>query len=74
MSLGLLGSYYSSSSSSDDEDCEKDKNSQKIQEPQSEPVPKLANPFMKSASRSLKPSYMVETEDLSASKQVIKRM
>ena len=71
MSLGLLGSYYSSSSSSDDEDCDKVKQTQNIEESQPEPVPKLANPFMKSASRSLKPSYMVETEDLSASKQVI---
>ena len=70
MSLGLLGSYYSSSSGSEDEDCDKHKVVQKIEEPKTIDVPKLANPFMKSASKSLKPSYMVETEDLSAAKQV----
>jgi len=70
MSLGLLGSYYSSSSGSEDEDCDKSKVVQKIEETKTIDVPKLANPFMKGASKSLKPSYMVETEDLSAAKQV----
>ena len=71
MSLGLLGSYYSSSSESDDEDGDKNEATQKIEETNKlADMPKLANPFMKSASKSLKPSYMVETEDLSATKQV----
>ena len=66
MSLGLLGSYYSSSSESDDEGCDKNKVTQKIEETEAtECTPKLTNPFLKSASKSLKPSYMVETEDLS---------
>jgi len=69
MSLGLLGAYCSSSSESDEE-CD---NNDKINEIKlaDEPTdkPKLANPFMKDASKSLKPSYMVQTEDLSASKQ-----
>lgn len=70
MSLGLLGSYYSSSSESDDEDRDKNEATQKIEETNKlGEIPKLANPFMKSASKSLKPSYMVETEDLSAAKQ-----
>lgn len=69
MSLGLLGSYYSSSSGSEDEDCDKNKVIQKIEESKTKDVPKLSNPFMKSASKSLKPSYMVETEDLSTAKQ-----
>ena len=71
MSLGLLGAYYSSSSESD-EDCDNNDKSDEVkvaEEPTSQP--KLANPFMKEASKSLKPSYMVQTEDLSASKQVI---
>ena len=73
MSLGLLGSYYSSSSDSEDEDSNKNDVTKKITETNNtntEDVPKLSNPFMKSASNSLKPSYMVEIEDFSASKQV----
>ena len=67
MSLGLLGSYYSSSSESEDDNCDKNEVTQKIEEPEvPESKPKLTNPFLKSASKSLKPSYMVETEDLSA--------
>ena len=69
MSLGLLGSYYSSSSGSEDEDCDKHV-IQKTEESKTLNVQKLANPFMSNASKSLKPSYMVETEDLSAAKQV----
>ena len=70
MSLGLLGAYYSSSSESDEE-CDKDNKTKEVkatEEPNTQP--KLANPFMKDASKSLKPSYMVQTEDFSASKQV----
>jgi len=69
MSLGLLGAYYSSSSESDEE-CDKDNQTNEVkatEEPNTQP--KLANPFMKDASKSLKPSYMVQTEDFSASKQ-----
>lgn len=70
MSLGLLGSYYSSSSESEDEDKNKNETTTKAEEnTQPKELPKLANPFMKGASKSLKPSYMVETEDFSASKQ-----
>ena len=71
MSLGLLSSYYSSSSESD-EDCDNNDKTNEIkvvEEPTDKP--KLVNPFTKDASKSLKPSYMVQTEDLSASKQVI---
>ena len=69
MSLGLLGSYYSSSS--EDEDCDKTEITRKAEGTEnSNNAPKLANPFQKSASHSLKPSYMVATEDLSAAKQV----
>merc|ERR1712154_326166 len=69
MSLGLLGAYYSSSSESDEE-CDKNNQTNEVkatEEPSSQP--KLANPFMKDASKSLNPSYMVPTEDFSASKQ-----
>ena len=69
MSLGLLGSYYSSSSESD-EDCDNKNQSQEVKVAEEPNKPKLANPFMKDASKSLKPSYMVQTEDFSASKQV----
>ena len=70
MSLGLLGAYCSSSSESD-EDCDNNDKTNEIKQAE-EPTdtPKLANPFMKDASKSLKPSYMAQTEDLSASKQV----
>ena len=71
MSLGLLGAYYSSSSESD-EDCDNNDKSDEVKLAEEQTSqPKLANPFMKEASKSLKPSYMVQTEDLSASKQVI---
>ena len=71
MSLGLLGSYYSSSSEDEDEDCDKTEITRKAEgTDDSNNAPKLANPFQKSASHSLKPSYMVATEDLSAAKQV----
>ena len=76
MSLGLLGSYYSSSSDSEDNDdkgengCEKNSvNANKSGEDKAKPedrIPKLANPFLQSASKYLKPSYMVEVEDLAA--------
>ena len=79
MSLGLLGSYYSSSSDSEHDDnkdengCDKNNiNANKNGEDEAKPqdrIPKLANPFLHSASKYLKPSYMVEVEDLSATQK-----
>ena len=59
MSLGLLGAYNSSSSSSEGEEDA---------QPPTQPLPKLANPFLASARDALRPSYMVATEDVPKAK------
>ena len=66
MSLGLLGAYNSSSSSSSSSgsDEELDKNIDEKEEPKE----KLKNPFLSSAVNNLRPSYMVEAEDLGKNK------
>lgn len=55
--------------SESDEDCDNKNQSQEVKDAEEPNKPKLVNPFMKDASKSLKPSYMVQTEDFSASKQ-----
>jgi len=70
MSLGLLGAYDSSSSSSSEDEEGGGEGSTPVQAAAASasaaaPFPKLANPFLASASKdSLKPSYMVEVEDM----------
>lgn len=72
MSLGLLGAYSSSSSSSDnDSDEEKDIKEKIDQQDDKEEETLLSNPFSdKNHGNSTipKPSFMVETEDLTKNK------